>query len=175
MNAILSYVFAAATFAAAAPPVAGRAADTAAATPVPFALVSSRYFVKNYVPRPPRSFFAIRDFATFDSIFGYGAVMSRDPLPVVSATDFATRTFFVAIASGPFCSLSATSVTASGDSYQVAYSAKCEAAGAGTYSVPLIVSVPRTAIGSVAFVEDGRPVGLVASFATPLPTPAPAH
>jgi hypothetical protein len=175
-NALFSCAVAVAALAA-APPMPIHAADVPAGTPVRFSLVSSRYFVKNYVPRRARSFFAIRDFATFDSIFGYGAVMSRDPLPAVTAKNFATRTFFVAIASGPVCSLAPTSVTVRGDRYQVAYVSKCEAPGSATYSVPLILSVPRAQLGSVTFVENGRVAGTVATFAKPVPSPAtpPAH
>jgi len=175
-NALFSCIVAVVALAA-EPPMPVHAADVPAGTPVRFSLVSSRYFVKNDVPRRARSFFAIRDFATFDSIFGYGAVMSRDPLPAVTAKDFATRTFFVAIASGPLCSLAPTSVTARGDRFNVAYVSKCEPAGSATYSVPLILSVPRTQLGSVTFVENGRAAATVTTFATPVPLPAapPVH
>jgi hypothetical protein len=126
---------------------------------VAYETISGRYFVKNTVPVRARTFFIIRDFATFESIFGYGAVMGPPPRRVVSAGDFTSRTMLVAIASGPLCTLAATGVNAAGHTYTVDFKSHCDAPGSARYSVPLILSVPGRAVGSVTFVENGRVAG----------------
>jgi hypothetical protein len=152
-------------------PNAARAAQLPIARTVAYETISDRYFVKNDVPVRARTFFIVRDFATFDSIFGYGAVMGPAPRVTVSAADFTGRTMLVAIASGPLCRLAARGVSASGRHYTVAFSSHCDAPGSATYSVPLVVSVPGKSVGSVTFVENGRLAGEVHAAATPFTRP----
>jgi hypothetical protein len=148
-----------------------RAAQTPAERTVAYETISNRYFVKNDVPVRPRTFFIIRDFATFASIFGYGAVMGPAPRATVSAADFSGRTMLIAIASGPLCTLGATSVSAAGPHFTVAFTSHCDAPGSATYSVPLVLSVAAKNVGSATFVENGHIAGYVRTVATPMPAP----
>ncbi len=139
---------------------------------VAYETIAGRYFVKNDVPVRARTFFIVRDFATFSSIFGYGAVMGPAPRAVVSPNDFAARTMLVAIASGPLCTLTATRVSASGRHDTVEFTSHCSAPGSATYSVPLILSVAGKSVRSVTFVENGRIASDIVTTATPVPAPA---
>jgi hypothetical protein len=150
------------------------AALAAPAQPVPFSVLGKNaYFIKNYVPIQKRAYFVIEDYATFESIFGFGMYMGA-PKPQISPDTFKTSMLLIPATSGPSCTLAAKSLIAKGSTATLGFASTCESASSSRQNDFLIVVVPKRHLTSVSFVENGGHATTVKAPTAPVPAPQPA-
>jgi hypothetical protein len=126
-----------------------------------FTTYSRPYFVKNtYEPKAAQSFAVLKTLEDFQGVFGVGMVM-RGPRPQINAATFESQIVLVVVTRGPMCHYDVESVATKDSGIELRYKVKSDPPGSATYSVPLIVAVPKSNYATVTFVENGKEVKVV--------------
>ncbi len=117
------------------------------------------YFEKNNSGlRGERSYLVLTDQAQFDRVFGAAARMGNNTF--LPADAFENKIVVAAIKRGAMRKYSDVAVTEENGVLLVSYTATDAAAGAATFSVPLILAVDKGAYSGVVFVENGERAGV---------------
>jgi hypothetical protein len=127
---------------------------------VPFEIYAKGYFVKNTVKLPgDKAFLVLHDKKAYDEIFGIGFVMGAKP-KLVDERLFEKNLVVTVIKSGnTLWKYEVEKVRVDKKQLIVEYKATGKEAAGAKYSVPLIVSAPRSEITEVIFIENGKEAG----------------
>ena len=125
-----------------------------------FTTYSRPYFVKNtYEPKAAQSFAVLKTLEDFRRVRrGHGRC---GPRPQINAATFESQIVLVVVTRGPMCHYDVESVATKDSGIELRYKVKSDPPGLATYSVPLIVAVPKSNYATVTFVENGKEVKVV--------------
>lgn len=137
------------------------ASSSAEERDVAFQLYSGGYFEKNNSGLTgAKSFLAFTDQQQFDRVFGFGAVMRSNNVPLPRGT-FDNKIVLATITRGSTIpQYSDVEVTVENGVLLVSYTAVDRKMGSGRFSVPFILAVDKGKYDGVIFMENGERVGV---------------